>query len=277
MDVAVVDNHTSGLEGYLPTGMELIPRAPLMPNTTYTARVAADVSTQGGGGPSRAFSRAWSFKTGAFANAVRITGTATSGHQVSVGVSSQAPGATVTGTGPGTTTSQVVGSDGTATLNFDADGTWQVCARSGGAGTQYVAAQDCVSVAVSQPQGSNLGTDLPALLDASGGNPGSPGATGHSHPGRPFSVVVPARVRPGRMFTLAITSTRRFFLGFSLSAANGRVLVRYARHPLNGGKTWTFRLRVPARYSHRGQVARLTMLIEARGRRYTVRRTVRFG
>ena len=63
VNIAVVDNHTSGLENFLPTGMQVIPRAPLRPGTTYTASVAASVTTQGGIGPPRAFSRAWSFTT----------------------------------------------------------------------------------------------------------------------------------------------------------------------------------------------------------------------
>lgn len=263
LDVAVVDNHTSGLEPYLPTGMEVIPRAPLRPDTTYTASVAASVSTQGGGGPTRTFSRTWSFATGALGNTVRVTGTATSGRQIGVWVSSDAPGATVTATGPGTTTSQTVGTDGKATLNLDADGTWQICARSGGSGSQYAAAEDCVSVSVrQQPPGGSTGFSV--------------GNTGHSRGGRPFGVAVPSRVRRGGVITVAITSTPRFFMQFTLSSPRGRVLLRYARHPLSGGRTWSFRLRVPAPYNRRGRAVRLRMLIDARGRRYTVRRTVRF-
>lgn len=63
VSVAVVDNKTPGLDGYLPTGMQVIPRAPLRPGATYTASVAASVTTQGGGGPPRAFSHTWSFST----------------------------------------------------------------------------------------------------------------------------------------------------------------------------------------------------------------------
>lgn len=71
VDVARVDNnHTPGLEGYLPPGMQVIPRSTLQPATTYTATVSAGVTTQGGAGPARSFSRTWSFTTGARANAV---------------------------------------------------------------------------------------------------------------------------------------------------------------------------------------------------------------
>ena len=45
LTVRVVDNGTPGLEGYLPTGMQVIPVAPLLPATTYTASVAASVTT----------------------------------------------------------------------------------------------------------------------------------------------------------------------------------------------------------------------------------------
>ena len=64
VDVAYVDNTTAGLQGYLPTGLELIPRRPLAPSTTYTATVTANVTTQGGNGPARPFSYSWSFTTG---------------------------------------------------------------------------------------------------------------------------------------------------------------------------------------------------------------------
>lgn len=63
VSVAVVDNATPGLAGYLPTGMQVIPRTPLRPGASYTASVAARVTTQSGSGPARAFSRTWSFST----------------------------------------------------------------------------------------------------------------------------------------------------------------------------------------------------------------------
>jgi len=63
LTVSVVDNGTPGLRGYLPTGMQVIPIAPLLPATTYTASVAASVTTQGGIGPPRSFSHTWSFTT----------------------------------------------------------------------------------------------------------------------------------------------------------------------------------------------------------------------
>lgn len=63
VSVATADNNTTGLVGFLPTGMQVIPRAQLAPSTTYTANVSASVTTQGGGGPARSFSRTWSFTT----------------------------------------------------------------------------------------------------------------------------------------------------------------------------------------------------------------------
>jgi hypothetical protein len=64
VSIAVADNTTAGLAGYLPTEVEIIPRSPLKANASYTASVTANVSTQGGGGPQRAFGRTWSFTTG---------------------------------------------------------------------------------------------------------------------------------------------------------------------------------------------------------------------
>ena len=61
--IAVVDNHTSGLESYLPNGMEVIPRSPLQPGARYTATVTANVTTRGGQSPGRAFTHSWSFTT----------------------------------------------------------------------------------------------------------------------------------------------------------------------------------------------------------------------
>lgn len=56
VDVAVVDNTTSGLESFLPTGAEVIPREPLAPATRYAATVQATVDGRG-------FRHAWSFTT----------------------------------------------------------------------------------------------------------------------------------------------------------------------------------------------------------------------
>jgi hypothetical protein len=54
--IAIVDNTTRGLQGYLPVGAELIPRGQLAPGTTYTAKVVATV------GATR-FKHKWSFRT----------------------------------------------------------------------------------------------------------------------------------------------------------------------------------------------------------------------
>lgn len=54
--VAVVDNTTSGLESYLPTGAQIIPRSPLAPGTTFSARVTATVD-------GKAFAHRWRFTT----------------------------------------------------------------------------------------------------------------------------------------------------------------------------------------------------------------------
>lgn len=149
VDVAVVDNATDGLSGYLPTGMELIPRAPLAEGATYTASVTADVTTQSG---TRPFASSWTFTTtGIRDNALRIAGVSASGRAVAVTVASSAPGAVVDAAGPGAATSAPVGTDGVARLALPADGTWQVCARSGGGATGYTMASDCTSVTVAAP------------------------------------------------------------------------------------------------------------------------------
>ncbi|WP_445152009.1 Ig-like domain-containing protein [Baekduia sp. Peel2402] len=151
VDVAIADNTTNGLVNYLPPGMELIPRAPLATGTTYTAAVTADV-TPGGGGPARAFSYTWSFTTsGIRDNKVKVTFAQALGRAVAISVTSDAPGAVVEATGPGATTSAAVGADGFARMVLPADGTWQVCARSGGGATGFTAVSDCTSVSVAAP------------------------------------------------------------------------------------------------------------------------------
>jgi hypothetical protein len=62
VQLKVVDNFTSGLAGFIPTGGQLIPVAPLGPGTAYTAAVSMDVFPTGGAG-AIPFSHRWSFTT----------------------------------------------------------------------------------------------------------------------------------------------------------------------------------------------------------------------
>lgn len=70
VNVATVDNTTDGLRGYLPTGMGVIPRAPLRANSTHRASVTASLSDSGV--EARAFTSTWPFTTGKAANSVRL-------------------------------------------------------------------------------------------------------------------------------------------------------------------------------------------------------------
>ena len=268
VDVAVVDNHTPGLDGFLPTGMQVIPRAALRPNASYTASVAASVSTQGRTGPARAFARTWSFTTGGLGNAVRITRVSKLGLDVTVSATSAAAGATVTATGPGTTASQPLGAAGSATLHLDAEGTWQVCVLSGGDGTGFAMGQDCIAVAVSQPRGA-----APAAAPGTGAQHGP--LAGASN--RPFTVSVPRFVRHGRAIRLSITSATRFSLRIRVTTRGGRTLARLPTRTRSGRlAARSFRVRVPAPYNGRSRSVRVSLLIAVQGRRYPVRRSVRF-
>jgi hypothetical protein len=67
--IATVDNTTNGLTDFLPTGAQIIPRAALAPNTTYTASISALVASRnpvtfqsGGDIP---FQATWRFTTAA--------------------------------------------------------------------------------------------------------------------------------------------------------------------------------------------------------------------
>jgi len=258
--VVTVDNHTAGLEGFLPAGIEIIPRGPLRANATYTASVGANVSTQGGSGPPRAFGHTWSFVTGSLDNAVRITQATPAGRQVRVLVASDAPGATVTATGPGRPVVQQVGVDGTATLNLNANGTWQLCARSGGGVSGYLAAEQCVAVSVAGPVAPR-----PPPRAAPKAPPSS----------RPFTVSVPSSVRSGRTIKLVIASRSRFSLRFRIRTRDRQTILRYPRRTLRAD-IWNFPLRVPAPHNRRGRSVRLTLIIVIRGREYTVVRRIRF-
>lgn len=249
VDVAAVDNATPGLAGYLPTGVELIPRAPLRPRSTYVASISANVSTQGGQGPARAFARTWSFATGLLDNAVSITSTSATGRVVRVAVRSDAPEATVVATGPGTTTTAPVAGQA-ATLRLDADGAWQICADSGGGATDYLPARDCVTTDVYEPPVAQP-------------------------PRRAFTVSVPARVRRGQRIKLVVTSRARFRLRFRVYVKGGRTLRRFAERSLASG-SWTFPLSTPRRYNRPGRKVHITVIATTQGRTYTVRKLTRF-
>jgi hypothetical protein len=248
--VAVADNHTTGLHGYLPTGAELIPRSPLAPLTKYTASITASVTTQDGSGPARNFTHNWSFTTGVLPNSVRVTAISVLGRRAKVTVTSEAPGAIVVASGPGPSVTKPVGSDGTATLDLTASGTWNMCAASGGGTSGYAAAQDC----------------RPIVISAGSGRPA----------GKPFGVSVPKTVAAGRRIVVKITSRASFSLRLTLRTPAGRVLVDGPAKTLAGGMTWIYRLPVAAPAGKAGHKVKLELKIRTGGKRYTVKRTVRF-
>jgi hypothetical protein len=149
VSVRVADNTTAGLDGYLPTGLEVIPDSPLKTASTYTATVSADVTPFGGGAPIP-FTKTWSFTTGGKDNTTAVQGwDAKANGDLEVWLGSTAPTATVTATGPGTTatvTVAVPASSVHTTLHLDRCGAWQVCVRSGGIGTGWQAAERCQDV-----------------------------------------------------------------------------------------------------------------------------------
>lgn len=149
VSVVSVDNTTSGLEGYLPTGMEVIPRAPLRAGATYRASVTASVSDSGV--PARTFTRTWTFTTGKAPNRVALTSASSSGRQLTVSGRSDAPGAVVTATGPGAATSVPLSPSGSTSFPVTADGTWRVCVRSGGENSDFQPAEQCVDLVARGP------------------------------------------------------------------------------------------------------------------------------
>lgn len=148
------DDTTAEVPADLPSGVQLIPVAALAPSTTYTASVTALV-TPVAGGPARSFTKTWSFTTAAVrANHVLSYGAYTDiwTGQTHASYASEAPNATVTATGPGTPATGTPippepGSSATfVSLPIDREGQWNVCVRSGGAGTDYRAVSVCTTV-----------------------------------------------------------------------------------------------------------------------------------
>jgi len=312
VEVAVVDNHTPGLEGYLPTGMEVIPRAPLRPYATYTASIAARVPSSGGR-PSRVFRHRWSFTTGPIANAV-IASFGWGGRQVRVSARSDAPGATVIATGPGTSVSRPLGADGRATLDLDAGGTWTVCVRSGGGATGFRAAEDCRVLDLESdpppwpsppvdpvtgegPTGNparTAGPPVGPVQPAPGAGPSrAPTPSGDGTPpedardgpvapvpaaARRFTVVVPRTVRRGRSIPVTGTSPVPFSARLAVTARFGprrRSLVRRPARRFAAGR-WAWEVRVPRRHVRPGRRALLTVTATLDGRRVVERRRIRF-
>ncbi len=85
--IAIVDNATRGLRGYLPVGAELIPRGQLAPGTTYTAKVVATVGGQ-------RFKHRWSFTTEG-APPATATAARSAGADRPIGVRAVRSGATI--------------------------------------------------------------------------------------------------------------------------------------------------------------------------------------
>jgi len=187
----------------------------------------------------------------------------------------------VVASGPGTTMARPVGADATAVLDLDADGTWRLCARSGGGESGYLAAEDCAETEVRQPAPftpppPDVQPDGNPMLGGPTGGEASPAfPTELAHNDRPFTISVARRIRRGRAIKLTVTSTSRFSLRFTAKTSSGRTLVRYSRKVLSDG-SWTFTFRVPSRYSRPGRAIDLRITIAVRGRSHAARRTVRY-
>jgi hypothetical protein len=155
--VYVRDATTQYSTAALPTEVQLVPKGELKPFSTYTAAVAADV-TLPGGGPTRSFTRTWSFTTGALENGLQVmwaNHTASfdpDASSLTILVVSRAPRVTATATGPGTpataaaSTVAIPPQNAWVTLRLDQHGPWHVCLSSGGPGTDYRPASTCIDV-----------------------------------------------------------------------------------------------------------------------------------
>lgn len=241
VEIAVADNTTPEVGAYLPTGAQLIPRRPLVPRQTYTASVSATVA-------GRPFSHTWSFTTGALENRLFLTGlTRASDGSVAIRVSSDAPGGTVTFTGPGrAATVPIV--DSVARTRLDRNGTWTACARTGGAGTDYKPAEACDSFVVEGAQ--------------NGPPPGPATLT----PGKPYAVSL---TRKGRLVTVTVRASRAVRFRGVLSGGGQRV--RLTSRKVGAGRwittSWKFKRGV--------QRVKLRGVVSYDGKRRVVKKRLR--
>jgi hypothetical protein len=143
--VSVVGNHTPQLGGYIPVGLEMIPRVPLRPRAEYTASVSATVQPDDLETPPQMLSHTWSFRTGARVNHMRVDldRNGRRGSVAQIYVDTVAPKATLTLTGPGGAVIRPVLKRGAATVALPARGRWTACASSGGEPTEFDAASAC--------------------------------------------------------------------------------------------------------------------------------------
>ena len=180
VDVARVDNTTPGLAGYLPIGMQVIPRAPLQPNTTYTASISANVTTQGGTGPQRTLGRTWSFTTDALPDTMITAGppSLTNSTSASVSFSSTKPGSTFL-CRRDTASWQVCSNPATLTGLSDGPHTFSVRATDAGGNADPTEATRTWTVDTAPPAAVTLSASGPA----SPANGNLPKVSGTAEPG----------------------------------------------------------------------------------------------
>ena len=283
--VSVADNTTAGLTNYLPTGMEVIPDSPLKTTSTYTATVSANITPSGGGAPI-AFTKTWSFTTGGKDNATAIYDlTAAADGDLAVWLGSTAPSAAVTATGPGTPTTATVpvsGMSARTTLHLDRRGTWRVCVRSGGIGTDWQAAERCQDVtagidppaAVVTPPAEAVVTP-PAIAPP----PVAPVAT--PTPLAAFPARVKARLS-GRSLTVPVRCAAGCTLKATATLTAGTRKIKLARFTVKHAKAGTFTVRFTLskataqrlRAARKRHLALTVVATPTKGKAMTLRKTL---
>jgi hypothetical protein len=146
VDLAVVDNTTSGAGSYLPPGIELIPRRPLRPRTTYTASIRATLEAQTAAGTvQQPVSHAWTFTTGARPNdvTVQLARNHRRPSSAELSVHSLAPNLVVVLSGPGGAVVRPALDRGDGIVRLPVPGRWRACATSGGGSTEYETRSRC--------------------------------------------------------------------------------------------------------------------------------------
>jgi hypothetical protein len=145
VEIKTVDNFTDGLQGYLPTGGEIIPVPALAPRATYHAHVALDA----GGQP---LQKDWSFTTRGLDPGGSLVA---SGTVVKVTSRSPAAIAVTFARSDGRRAGPVAATSGRAFRAPISSGTWIVCAFQASAG-DYEAFSACTPTVVVAPPALTL-------------------------------------------------------------------------------------------------------------------------
>lgn len=159
--IRTVDNHTPGLEGYLPTGGELIPLRPLRARQTYTAALSATVTSADSQTPTPV-AHQWSFTTLGLEPNVRIDAAVETRRGVRVSYNADTPAAAQVGlySPSGSLGASAAVAKGQTAVMAVAPGRWTACYKVELAG-DYDETQGCIDRRLDVLGNPNLRVNMP--------------------------------------------------------------------------------------------------------------------